>query len=157
MTMPSIHDQSERTYLRMAVANEIDRLNVDRGSENSPFGGWRNTAIDRIAQREGMNPYTLDRIIREGEPETLTYEGCTSRGLLSTPEDVDSRTGERRLLENGYRLHADHVDTVRLALMARRDEFIPWMDEDFRKGAADYWAGELWAIERACRALGIED
>lgn len=141
MTMLSIHDESETTYLWVAVRNEISRLEDSfGGAENAPLGGWRNTAVQRIAEREGMNPYALDRIIRGRAPK------------LSTPDDIDSRTGQTRLLEDDYRLHADHIETIRLGLLYERDKMIPFLG-----GLnADYWYDELWAIERACRALGIE-
>lgn len=51
-------------FLRVSVQNELDRLNETRGEENAPMGGWRNTAVQTIAEREGMNPYTLDRQLR---------------------------------------------------------------------------------------------
>lgn len=74
---------------------------------------------------------------------------------LSTPEDIDGRHGERRYIVDAYELHADSVDTIRLALMAQRDQFVWYLEESDKTDG--YWYDELWAIERACRALGIED
>lgn len=79
---------------------------------------------------------------------------CLHEPKLSTPEDVDSRTGERRLLKDDYRLHADHVDTVRLALRDQVITFTAHLQQEDR--TAPVWVDELWAIERACRALGID-
>lgn len=78
---------------------------------------------------------------------------------LSTIEDIDSRTGERRLLVDDYRLHADHVDVIRLAFMDQIPRMIELVDhaDDLEKLGAEYWYDELWTIDRACRALGIED
>lgn len=53
-----------RAFLSLAVENELGRLNGERGKDNAPMGGWRNEAIRRVAEREGMNPYKLDHIIR---------------------------------------------------------------------------------------------
>lgn len=54
----------EAADLATSVQDELDRLNAEHGEHNAPFGGWRNRAVENIAEREGLNPYALDRIIR---------------------------------------------------------------------------------------------
>lgn len=51
---------------RLTTAVETARVELERrhGAHNAPMGGWRNTAVRDVADREGMNPYTLDHIIR---------------------------------------------------------------------------------------------
>ena len=51
---------------RLATAVETARLALERehGAHNAPIGGWRNRAVEAVADREGMNPYALDHIIR---------------------------------------------------------------------------------------------
>jgi len=53
-----------QSLLAVAVEREIVRLARERGAQNAPMGGWRNTAITTIARQERMNPYALDRLIR---------------------------------------------------------------------------------------------
>jgi hypothetical protein len=77
--------------------------------------------------------------------ETLRYEGCTTQGKISA-------------------LTPDVLDTIRLALMVSIDRAMGYLNSDaaqapFVKAAqlrAAYWAGELWQIDRARRALGLE-
>lgn len=57
-------------------------------------------------------------------------------------------------------LTPDVLDTVRLALMAQVDGYVEHMAASIRNGGpglAAYFAAELWQIDRARRALGIED
>jgi hypothetical protein len=49
--------------LRDAVKEEIDRLERSMDDGNIPMGGWRNQAVENVARRESMNPYTLDGVI----------------------------------------------------------------------------------------------
>lgn len=91
---------------------------------------------------------------------------------LSTPEDIDSRTGTRRLLVDSYELHADVIDTARVAFGASIREALKFLELDLeklddlfldprvREGAElriGTWVEDLWQIEHSCRALGIED
>lgn len=122
-------DHLERAYLKVSVDNETARLKDQRGLENAPMGGWRNRAIESIAEREGMNPYALDRIIREDCEEA--------------PIDVIPA------------LTPDVLDTIRGTLF-RDSELCLSKLNDPATGDA-YWAGELWQIDRARRALGLED
>jgi hypothetical protein len=48
--------------------------------------------------------------------------------------------------------------TIRCELSYGIDRNTKYMDESNEKptGYAAYWAAQLWAIDRACRALGIE-
>lgn len=71
---------------------------------------------------------------------------------LSTHEDIDTRHGDRRLLVDTYELHADAIDTIRVALATSVREVCPYLDGKY--GA--YWATELWLIHRAMLALGID-
>lgn len=71
---------------------------------------------------------------------------------LSTHEDIDTRHDSRCLLIDTYELHADAIDTIRVALATSVREVCPWLDGKY--GA--YWTGELWQIHRAMIALGIE-
>lgn len=75
---------------------------------------------------------------------------------LSTEDDIDSRTDERRLLVDDYTLHADDIDVVRVALSQQLRQCTAYAG-DGPSVRAYYWIGEAWAIDRACRALGIED
>ena len=45
------------------VAAEMNRL-ARQHPGCAPFGGWRNRAITIVAERQSINPYTLDRQIR---------------------------------------------------------------------------------------------
>jgi hypothetical protein len=53
-----------RALLQVRVDDEIARLEEQHGEYNAPIGGWRNRAVENIAEREGMNPYTLDHLLR---------------------------------------------------------------------------------------------
>lgn len=68
MSEREMSPEGERAFLRLSVDNETGRLDAARGSINAPFGGWRNTAVEIIAEREGMNPYALDRLLRSEAP-----------------------------------------------------------------------------------------
>lgn len=54
----------QAAFLNASVNGETRRLERQLGRENAPFGGWRNTALATVAERERMNPYALDRLIR---------------------------------------------------------------------------------------------
>lgn len=58
------HVEYRRSFLRLSVDNEEERLSLKHGDANAPMGGWRNRAIENVAYREAMNPYSLDHIIR---------------------------------------------------------------------------------------------
>lgn len=77
--------------------------------------------------------------------------------IYSTQEDIDGRTGARRFLVDEYHLHANAVDVIRLALLDKSAQYIYWMNDDKSAMTASYWADELWEIDKALRALGIED
>lgn len=139
-------DPKERSYLRVAVTNEIQRLEIERGIGNAPFGGWRNTAVQRIADREGMNPYDLDRIIRKDRPDALTDDVCLD--IAHAPVYP-----ERFGMMVAVMLDGETLDTVRDALADRSRTYVGCLSWD---DAAPIWAVRLWAIDRACRALGIE-
>lgn len=76
--------------------------------------------------------------------------------IFSAQEDIDSRTGERRYLIDEYHIHANAIDVIRLSLMDTTSEYILFMNDD-NYPSSDYWAEELWQIDKALRALGIED
>jgi hypothetical protein len=46
-----------------AVTNETRALEGDF-PDCAPFGGWLNRALAQVAEREGVNPYELDRLLR---------------------------------------------------------------------------------------------
>jgi hypothetical protein len=55
--------EAARTIFADAVAGEVENLMMwQPGCE--PFGGWRNRAVTNVAEREGINPYELDRLLR---------------------------------------------------------------------------------------------
>lgn len=62
---PDPAQDHEAAFLNASVNGETRRLDRQLGRENAPFGGWRNTALATIAERERMNPYALDRLIRD--------------------------------------------------------------------------------------------
>lgn len=62
---PTTTQGHEAVFLNASVNSETRRLERQFGRENAPFGGWRNTALATIAERERMNPYALDRLIRD--------------------------------------------------------------------------------------------
>ncbi len=62
--MSTSQQDYKRAFLQLSVDNEIVRLGEQHGDENAPMGGWRNRAVESVAAREGMNPYTLDHILR---------------------------------------------------------------------------------------------
>jgi hypothetical protein len=75
---------------------------------------------------------------------------------LSVPDDIDSRTGERRYLVDTYELHADHLDQVRCAFGESIRTIIKYIDEP-GYSSQGYWVDELWMMDKTLRALGIED
>lgn len=76
--------------------------------------------------------------------------------IYSTQEDIDGRTGTRRYLVDDYKLHRDVIGQIRLSFIETIDKMIKYLNEG--AGITDYyWAGELWEIDKALRALGIED
>lgn len=64
MSIDSMSPEDRKAHLSVSVENETNRLNRGFGAENAPFGGWRNAAVAIVAERENVNPYTLDHLIR---------------------------------------------------------------------------------------------
>jgi hypothetical protein len=62
--MQPTNHAAEHAHLVASVEDELDRLNSQRGEDNAPIGGWRNRAVEIIAEREHMNPYALDHLLR---------------------------------------------------------------------------------------------
>lgn len=60
-----IFERLDRDELLAEVEAEISRL--DASGEPVPMGGFRNRAVEALAKRYGVNPYALDRFLREGD------------------------------------------------------------------------------------------
>lgn len=79
------------------------------------------------------------------------------RVRYSTPEDIDTRRGtSRRFLVDRYELHADHIEAIRCAFAESIGTMTRFIDAEPLTKSAAYWVSELWSLERACWALGIE-
>jgi hypothetical protein len=150
-------DKDDHTYLRVAVANEIERLIDSRGAENAPFGGWRDTAVHRIAVRERMNPYTLDRILREDQTPFACEQGCGrefSEGCRQPDcphtSEIDAPVYPERFgTMTAVMLDSETLETITIALMEKQRRVL---DDTYSETRQE----DLAAIDRACRALGIE-
>jgi hypothetical protein len=60
----------------------------------------------------------------------------------------------RMLAAEGYiRIDDETLETLYSALGDRLDKAIDYLDDYITAG---YWTDQLWSIDRACRALGIE-
>jgi hypothetical protein len=102
----------------------------------------------------------IDRFNQDMEASLALQDAGWTREEAATEPAIttiiDSK-GVRRL--NPYEqtaLTPDVLDTIRLALMDKSEQVIGRLCRTEGMQAA-YWAGELWQIDRARRALAIED
>lgn len=59
---------------------------------------------------------------------------------------------------DNYSVHADAIDVIRLSIMDTISHYVRYLNDDIdAKLMTDYWAVELWEIDKALRTLGIED
>lgn len=91
----------------------------------------------------------ISQTLRAAQAMTVRHAPVVA---LSTHEDIDTRRGGRRREIDTYELHADAIDTIRVALATSVREVCPWLDG--KSGA--YWVTELWQIHRVMLALGID-
>lgn len=78
--------------------------------------------------------------------------------MFSNRYDIDGRTGKRRYQIDLYKVHAYAIDVIRLSLMDTIAHYVRYLNDDASASLmTDYWAVELWEIDKALRTLGIED
>lgn len=78
--------------------------------------------------------------------------------MLSHQGDIDGRSGERRKMIDSYDVHANAIDVIRLSLMDTIAHYVRYLNDNVDANLmTDYWAVELWEIDKALRTLGIED
>jgi hypothetical protein len=136
-----------------------DQTPIDRESELRSYRSVSNRVLRDIAT--GGSEYRPDaielaqQVLDERERfdrRTQTELGGFRNSVQSDPVDAPVYP-ERFGTMVAVMLDDKTLDVIRLSFMEQIDNYVHWLNVGL---SGEYWATELWAIDRACRVLGIE-